>query len=439
MTEILFARKDDVDASAAEAAATAAAASASDAQDAQAAAEAAQAAAEAAAATVVDGSQIRNGSGAPNNGLGVDGDYYIDDDTAQIYFKSSGSYAVIGDFTGPTGPQGIQGVAGPQGAQGPTGLTGAAGAQGPQGSQGLQGPMGPKGDPGATGTQGPAGPTGPTGATGADGTDGADGSVWRDGSGVPSNGLGVNGDYYLDDDTGLVYAKAGGTYSQVADIHGDPSTFLDLTDTPNAYTGNAGNAVLVNATEDGLEFASAPTVPVAWSVIDSGTFSGTSADLALPAEYSAFRLTIVGLTNDTYSWVGYGFSDDGGSTFYNGATDYRGRYMAGDDANSTAKSSNFSFSLGMISFDGTDGGTIMAETLIYPGDTGTNASTLSRVQYSEGAAPSNPEVVSSVLEAATGRMDFMKLVPFGNADVPPTGTDEFTGGTWVLEGLSTGN
>jgi hypothetical protein len=37
---------------------------------------------------------------------------------------------------------------------------------------------------------------------------------------VPSNGLGVNGDFYLEDVTGDVYQKAAGVYSVVANIKG---------------------------------------------------------------------------------------------------------------------------------------------------------------------------------------------------------------------------
>lgn len=62
------------------------------------------------------------------------------------------------------------------------------------------------------------GPTGPSGA------DGAPGSIWRDGTGVPSNGLGVNGDYYLNDANGDVYLKSDGTYSIVANIKGPTGT-----------------------------------------------------------------------------------------------------------------------------------------------------------------------------------------------------------------------
>jgi hypothetical protein len=58
---------------------------------------------------------------------------------------------------------------------------------------------------------------GPQGNPGASGTAG---SVWRDGAGAPSNGLGVNGDYYLNSTNGDVYYKSAGTYSVVANIKG---------------------------------------------------------------------------------------------------------------------------------------------------------------------------------------------------------------------------
>src|SRR5215203_4784036 len=53
---------------------------------------------------------------------------------------------------------------------------------------------------------------------------GAGGSVWRSGSGVPSAGLGINGDYYLDTDNGNVYRKAAGSYTLVTNIKGPAGT-----------------------------------------------------------------------------------------------------------------------------------------------------------------------------------------------------------------------
>ena len=60
--------------------------------------------------------------------------------------------------------------------------------------------------------KGPTGATGPTGPTGPTGSTGAAGSVWYSGSGVPSAGTGVNGDFYLNTANGDVYQKAGGSW-----------------------------------------------------------------------------------------------------------------------------------------------------------------------------------------------------------------------------------
>jgi hypothetical protein len=38
------------------------------------------------------------------------------------------------------------------------------------------------------------------------------GARWYDGGGPPTDNYGVDGDYYLDNDTGAVYRKDGGTW-----------------------------------------------------------------------------------------------------------------------------------------------------------------------------------------------------------------------------------
>jgi hypothetical protein len=182
-------------------------------------------------------------------------------------------------LTGPQGPVGNDGPTGPQGPQGPIGPTGADGPEGPQGPVGPVGPtgatgpqgtglliigtlnnvgelppsptdgdgyiingdlwvassgtytnagpvQGPPGDDGADGVDGAPGATGPQGPAGADGAQGpagpagSDGSVWRSGPGVPNNGTGVDGDFWLDVNAGDVYERASGTYSVVDNIQG---------------------------------------------------------------------------------------------------------------------------------------------------------------------------------------------------------------------------
>ena len=80
------------------------------------------------------------------------------------------------------------------------------------------------------------------GQDGADGADGVDGSVWYNGSGEPSDTLGKDGDYYLDNDNGDVYLKSGGTWSQVTNIEGPPGT--DGDPGPQGPPGPAGGAIL---------------------------------------------------------------------------------------------------------------------------------------------------------------------------------------------------
>ncbi len=136
------------------------------------------------------GSVWRDGTGAPSNALGINGDYYLDDATGNVYLKAAGTYSLAANIKGATGA---------------TGATGAAGS------------------------------------TGATGSAGAAGSVWRDGSGAPSNSLGANGDYYLDDATGNVYLKASGTYSIVANIKG--ATGATGATGSTGATGAAGGGV----------------------------------------------------------------------------------------------------------------------------------------------------------------------------------------------------
>ena len=97
---------------------------------------------------------------------------------------------------------------------------------------------------------GPTGPTGPTGPAGADGADGADGANGADGldgatiltgSGVPSSGVGNDGDLYLDTATGDLYQKSGGSWSVVANLTGPTGATGDTGATgPTGPTGPAG-------------------------------------------------------------------------------------------------------------------------------------------------------------------------------------------------------
>ena len=135
---------------------------------------------------------ILSGKGVPKSATGIDGDFYINIRTMQIFGPkrkgswpapvpmkgAAGAKGAVGS-TGATGAQGAKGVA-TSGAVGATGATGAVGATG-GGSAGATGATGATGAQGATGSQGPTGATGsvgtgvagPTGLTGPTGPQGA--------------------------------------------------------------------------------------------------------------------------------------------------------------------------------------------------------------------------------------------------------------------------
>ena len=130
---------------------------------------------------------VLSGAGVPAKSLGIDGDFYIDTKSMNMYGpKKNNSWPLPVSLRGPQGPAGIAGSdgknastssvsAGAAGAAGPQGPAGPAGPKGETGATGPQGPAGPAGS--NTGTTGPAGPKGDTGATGAQGPKGDAGTV----------------------------------------------------------------------------------------------------------------------------------------------------------------------------------------------------------------------------------------------------------------------
>jgi hypothetical protein len=130
---------------------------------------------------------VLSGAGVPAKSLGIDGDFYIDTKSMNMYGpKKNNSWPLPVSMRGPQGPAGIAGAdgknasassvsAGTAGAAGPQGPAGPAGPKGDTGATGPQGPAGPAGS--NTGTAGPAGPKGDTGATGAQGPKGDTGAA----------------------------------------------------------------------------------------------------------------------------------------------------------------------------------------------------------------------------------------------------------------------
>jgi hypothetical protein len=123
---------------------------------------------------------LLNGKGIPSSKLGINGDFYIDVNTFNIYGpKRNNKWPSAVSLRGPAGANGLDGKQGDKGgalsgSPGAKGEKGDAGARGPQGEKGEKGD---KGDKGVTGEKGATGERGLTGVTGATGSVGATGAV----------------------------------------------------------------------------------------------------------------------------------------------------------------------------------------------------------------------------------------------------------------------
>ena len=84
---------------------------------------------------------------------------------------------------------------------------------------------------------------------------GADGKSFLQGSGVPSNGDGNNGDTYLDISTYDIYLKSAGSWSVTGNIKGDDGFTLLVNDLSTTATTGTTTEVLKTYTADANTFA----------------------------------------------------------------------------------------------------------------------------------------------------------------------------------------
>lgn len=251
------------------------------------------------------GSVWRDGFGPPSDELGIDGDYYLEHVTGDVYQREDGSYSVVANMLGPIGPKGDDGesVKGDKGDPGKDGSVLRDGAGAPADELGVDGDYylnrvngdlylrasgaysvvanlkGPKGDAGG---------------------DGAPGSVLRSGEDVPSDALGVDGDYYFRTGVGDVHLRSDGSYAIVANLKGpkgDPGA--------DGQPADESNLVHINGAEtiNGAKtFAGGATVKAGLSIHDSvgAVASGFDADGHGFVQVIRFRLALgVDLTSGT--------------------------------------------------------------------------------------------------------------------------------------------
>jgi len=68
------------------------------------------------------GSVWREGLGAPDDATGIDGDFYLDASSGDVYHRESGSYTIVANLSGPAGKDGKDGADGADGSPGPPGV-----------------------------------------------------------------------------------------------------------------------------------------------------------------------------------------------------------------------------------------------------------------------------------------------------------------------------
>lgn len=159
------------------------------------------------------GSQTYSGSTTPSSGLGINGDWYFNTTTWDVSKKVGGSWATQGN---------IKGAQGIQGAGGANGSTIYSGTGTPSSGTGVNGDWYFDLTSGALKLYGPkaSGAWGAgTSIMGTNGTNGTNGATWFSGSGTPSSGTGANGDFYVDLANAAIYGpKTSGAWGSAHPI-----------------------------------------------------------------------------------------------------------------------------------------------------------------------------------------------------------------------------
>ena len=204
------------------------------------------------------------------------------------------------------------------------------------------------------------------------GPPGAPGSVWRQGSGVPSNSTGIDGDFYLDGDAGNVYQRVLGSYNILCNIKGQNGTsgtngaagtpgsiWREGSAAPATTLGVDGDFYLNGATGDVYLRASGAYSPVA-------NIKGSPGPAGVAIPFHGFGSTNIPLFEVDNSSSGNGVSGMTGTGYgifgqANNAGGWGGLFRYGSDGNNSAylgTSGSAGIFYGPVSVNGATSGTL---------------------------------------------------------------------------------
>ena len=261
------------------------------------------------------------------------------------------------------------------------GATGAASTvPGPKGDPGdastVPGPKGDKGDPGDDSTV-----PGPKGDPGT--------QLFATSNAAPSNALGVNGDYAIDDTTHLVYKKAGGSWSVFTNLHGvrGPQAAGGPSDPP----GVSGQEIVGDSWTNQLTWHVFVFNGTTW--LDLGTIKG--ADGAPGANGASAWTMVPAVVTDGVRRVLQAADWTGGS----GAKPTTGQYLGSTGLTSTlANGIDIRGAAGTDGTNGADGKTVLTTSGAPSNATGTNGDfaydPAAKIMYGPKAAGAWPAGVS---------------------------------------------
>jgi hypothetical protein len=193
-----------------------------------------------------NGNTILYGPGDPSPGQGRDGDFYINTTTHMMFGpKASGLWPATGtSLVGPQGPAGVNGNTVLYGAGPPSSGTGVDGNfYIDTTAHFIYGPKASGAWPAGTSMVGPQGPAGVAGAAG---------NTVLYGSGPPSSGTGVDGNFYIDTTAHFIYGpKASGAWPAGTSLIGPQG--------PAGVAGPSGLNVVISDTPPG-----SPTAGTFW-------------------------------------------------------------------------------------------------------------------------------------------------------------------------------